>query len=168
MISRPLLLSLFTAAATLGAPPLAASASTGGPYPAYPNSRLSISIPRTARASTPVTVTATGTNSYVSPDSPTTSLNYTLEVFVQLRSTLPSCAATYREALNDQINFPKAMAHIASSVRLPKNGRFTYRFRYQAGSARSVVYCAYTQAFSDDAAHAQLRATLAKPPARRR
>lgn len=157
--------TLLAAAALLvywGAPP---AKSTGGPSAQYPQSRLSVSLPVTARAGSIVTVTFSGRNAAFTEGAPVT---YTLEAFVQKRSVLPRCPASYSEELNNLINLGgSAIARFATNLNEGVSGPFRFRVKYRAGTIRRIVICAYSRLITDDAAYAQLRRTL-RPRLRRR
>src|SRR3954454_11076149 len=134
----------------------AASGATSAPQ--YPGSKLSIAISRSARASSVVTVTFTGTNAQFTEGAPITS---SLTAFVQSRSALPSCPASYDEEFN---NFANLGGHsiIMIATNLNEGGQrpFRYRVKYGAGPARRIVVCAFSRVITDAAAYAQLRKTL--------
>src|SRR3954454_4486071 len=134
----------------------AATAATSAPQ--YPGSKLSISVPRTARASSIVTVTFTGTNALFTEGAPIT---YSLTAFVQSRSALPTCPASYSEELNNFANLGgRSIIMIATNLNEGTQGPFSYMVKYRSGPTRRIVVCAYSRLITDDAAHAQLRRTL--------
>src|SRR5689334_3759749 len=86
------------AAAALLVPPGARPAtSTGRSAPGYRHSKLKITLPRTARAGSILTVTFSGSNRRFTQGAPIT---YSLAAFVQKRSTLPKCPRSYDEEFN--------------------------------------------------------------------
>jgi len=132
--------------------------STGGPSPQYPESRLSISLPKKARAGSIVTVTFAGRNATFTEGAPIT---YQLEAFVQKRSVLPTCPASYDAEFNNYINLSgTAIARIAIGLNEGVSGPFHFKVKYRAGNVRRIVICAYSRLITDDAAYAQLRRTL--------
>jgi hypothetical protein len=132
--------------------------STGGPSAQYPQSRLSISMPTRARAGSIVTVTMSGTNAPFTEGAP---IAYSLDVFVQKQSVLPSCPASYSEELNNLANLAGiAIVRIAINLNEGVSGPFRIPVKYQTGTIRRIVICAYSRLITDDAAYAQLRHTL--------
>ena len=153
--------TIAAALAALAWPASAAAASS----PQYPGSKLSISVPRTARASSVVTVTFSGTNAQFTEGAPIT---YGLTAFVQARSALPSCPASYNEELNNFANLGgRSIIQIAINLNEGVQGPFSYKVKYRAGPVRKIVICAYSRLITDDAAYAQKRVTL-RPPRKRR
>ena len=124
----------------------------------YPGSHVSISISRTARANSIVTVTFRGTNAVFTQGAPIT---YALDAFVQARSALPSCPASYGEELNNYANLGgRSIIKIATGLNEGVSGPFRIPVKYRSGPTRRIVVCAYSRLITDDAAHAQLRKTL--------
>lgn len=116
-------------------------------------------VAKSQRASSIATVSVSGSNAPF--DSP---LGYSVDVFVQLRSDLPTCPRAFGDELNNVINLgSSSIQQIARSYDVGEQGLFRFRFTHRAGSSRRVVYCAYTRLITDDAAYAQLRHTSAKP-----
>jgi hypothetical protein len=129
----------------------------------YPDSHVSISMSRSARASSVVTVTFSGTNAVFTQGAPIT---YALDAFVQARSALPSCPASYGEELNNYANLGgRSIIKIATNLNEGVSGPFRFNVKYRSGPTRRIVVCAYSRLITDDAAHAQLRKTL-RPPRR--
>jgi hypothetical protein len=124
----------------------------------YPASQLSVSVSRNARANSVVTVTFSGTNAVFTQGAPVT---YTLDAFVQARSALPSCPASYGEELNNYANLAgRSIIRIATNLNEGVSGPFRFNVKYRSGTTRRIVICAYSRLITDDAAHAQLRKTL--------
>src|SRR4051812_16407287 len=134
------------------------AASGGTSAPQYPASKLSISISKAARASSVVNVTFTGTNALFTEGAPIT---YSLAAFVQSRSALPSCPASYDEEFNNYVNLGgRSIIMIATNLNEGVQGPFRYKVKYRSGPTRRIVVCAYSRLITDDAAYAQLRKTL--------
>src|SRR3954466_5774172 len=156
--ARTAVATLFVAAVFLVHPSAPPAQSTGGPSAQYPQSRLSISLPATARAGSIVTVTLAGTNAAFTEGAPIT---YSLEVFVQKRSVFPSCPASYGEEVNNLANLNgTAVVRIANGLNEGVSGPFRIPLKYRTGSIRRIVICAYSRLITDDAAYAELRRTL--------
>lgn len=155
-------------AAALSAPALAAR-STYQAAPAYPNTRLAIAVKGKPRAGAITTVVVSGWNERREISQGSGSfLDYSLELFVQDRRVLPSCPAAYGRELDNVINLGNRISQIARGVNLGEGGRFRVPVKYQSGSTRKVVFCAYTRVIIDDAAVSALRYEFAPPRARAR
>src|SRR3954452_21665936 len=151
----PGLVAALVLISALASPSAIAAESTGGPSPQYPGSRLSISISKAARASSVVTVTFKGTNAQFTEGAP---ISYALTAFVQARSALPKCPASYDEELNNFANLGgRSIIRIATNLNEGVQGPFSYKAKSRAGPARRIVVCAYSRLITDDAAYAQLR-----------
>src|SRR5690348_14798134 len=101
---------VLVAAGTL-AWPAALMADAGTQYPA---SQLKISMSRSARANSIVTVTFSGTNAVFTQGAPIT---YALDAFVQARSALPACPASYNAELNNYANLAgRSIIKIATNL----------------------------------------------------
>src|SRR4051812_9163463 len=127
----------------LASPSAIAAESTGGPAPQYPGPRLSISISKAARASSVVTVTFEGTNAQFTEGAP---ISYALTAFVQARSALPKCPASYDEELNNFANLGgRSIIRIATNLNEGVQGPFSYKVKYPPGPAPRLVVCAYSR-----------------------
>lgn len=167
MRPRPTAVILAAAVVPVAGAGIAAAASTGASAPDYPGSKLAISVSKTQRAGSLVSVTLSGTNALFDPSRPDTSTPYTVNVFVQTRAVLASCPRSYEDQLNNVINLgSRNVYEIGNGYNLGRSGAFRFKVKYRSGAARRVVYCAYTRLITDDAAYAQLRQTLAKPRSR--
>src|SRR4051812_30621982 len=113
----------------------AGAAATSAPQ--YPGSKLSISISKRARANSVVTVTFRGTNALFTEGAPIT---YTLTAFVQARSALPTCPASYSEELNNYANLAgRSIIQIATNLNEGTQGPFKYNVKYRSGPTRKIV-----------------------------
>ena len=124
----------------------------------YPASQLKISVSPKARANSIVTVVFSGTNAVFTQGAPIT---YQLDAFVQARSALPTCPASYNAEFNNFANLAgRSIIHIATGLNEGVSGPFRFSVKYRSGTTRRIVICAYSRLITDDAAHAQLRRTL--------
>ena len=124
----------------------------------YPASHLKISVSPRARANSIVTVTFSGTNAVFTQGAPIT---YQLDAFVQARSALPTCPASYDAEFNNYANLAgRSIVKIATNLNEGVSGPFRFSVKYRSGTTRRIVICAYSRLITDDAAHAQLRRTL--------
>jgi hypothetical protein len=143
------------------APPAGAQGSASVVAPSFPASRLSISVPRTARAGGIVTVTFRGTNALFNPGQPLASPAYTVDAFVADRRAVPQCPRTYSAMLDSVIALDSgSIFQFVRARTVGKEGAFRFSQRYRAGTARRVVFCAYTRLVTDDVAVSALRRTL--------
>jgi len=155
-------------AAALLAPPAHAYTSTSKAQPGYETSKLAMVVKGKPRQNAIVTLEVTGFNQLfpvpLDPDFPDrTPLDFTLDVYVQPRSIYSTCAADI-DAQNDRvINFPTKVKNIAGNVNEGPSGAFRHTIKYRAGSARKIMFCAYTRySATDDIIRSSLKHDLRK------
>ena len=151
-----LVVAASTALATaLLAAPADAYKSTSRAQPGYETSKLAMTVKGTPRQGAIVTLEVTGFNALfpvpVDPDFPDrTPLDFTLDVYVQPRSIYSTCGADI-DAQNDRvINFPTKVKQIAGNLNEGPSGTFRHTIKYRSGSARKIMFCAYTRYSSTD------------------
>ena len=159
-------------ASALLAPSAQAYKSTSRAQPGYETSKLAMTVKGKPRQNAIVTLEVTGFNELfpvpVDPDFPDrTPLDFTLDVYVQPRSIYSTCAADI-DAQNDRvINFPTKVKNIAGNVNEGPSGTFRHTIKYRAGSARKIMFCAYTRySATDDIIMSSLKHDLLKKRAR--
>lgn len=151
-------------AAALPGSALAAARSESRAAPAYPNTRLAIRVKGRPRAGQITTVVVTGSNERMEISEGSGSfLDYKLELFVQDRRVLRRCPISYNGQLNNVINLSDRISQIGRNIDLGTGGAFRAPIKYQSGTTRPVLFCAYTRVITDDAAVAGLRYTFAAP-----
>ena len=155
-------------ASALLAPSAQAYKSTSRAQPGYETSKLAMTVKGTPRQNAIVTLEVTGFNELfpvpVDPDFPDRMpLDFTLDVYVQPRSIYSTCASDI-DAQNDRvINFPTKVKNIAGNVNEGPSGAFRHTIRYRAGSARKIMFCAYTRySATDDIIMSSLKHDLRK------
>jgi hypothetical protein len=164
------LASVAALSATAVALPLAAPAVTGAARsayraaPAYPNTRLAIKVKGRPRAGRIATVVVTGAVERRDPP-----ISYGLELFVQDPRVIKKCPAAYGGQLNNVINLTRHISQIGRNLNAGDGGRFRIPVKYETGTTRRVLFCAYLRFVTDDAAVSALFHTYGRPaPARRR
>lgn len=161
-----LVVALAAATAALALPAATTAArSEQHAAPAYPNTRLAIAVQGRPRAGKVATVVVSGWNEAREP--PT---DYSIDLFVQDPRVIKRCPRSYSAELNNVINLGDHVARIGRGLNAGDGGRFRIPIKYQTGSTRRVLFCAYTRFVIDDAAVAALRHTFvraARRPARR-
>lgn len=162
------------AALLVQAAPAQSYTSSSVAQPGYPGSTLVMKVSGKPRSGGLVTLRVTGSNDLFpippDPDFPDrTPLDYTLDVYVQDRAVFSTCAPDL-DAQNDRIiNLPDKVKHIASILNIGPSGPFAKSVTYRAGTARRIMFCAYTRySAADDIARASLKHDLVKRKIRRR
>jgi hypothetical protein len=172
--SRPALAALAgtVLATALAATPAQAYKSSSTPQPGYETSKLAMTVKGKPRQGAIVTLEVTGFNQLfpvpIDPDFPDrTPLDFTLDVYVQPRSLYSTCG-TDIDAQNDRvINFPTKVKAIAGNLNEGPSGSFRHTIKYRAGSARKIMFCAYTRySATDDIIRSSLKHDLRKKLAR--
>lgn len=139
--------------------------STSVTQPEYPESRSAMKVVGKPRAGGIVTLRVTGSNAL--PPNPgdweySTTTPYKLSVYVHDRSVFSSCPTDAIEENNLIIGLPDKVKWIEGAVEVGDQGPFTHTIKYRSGSARKIMFCAYTTYGSDDAAMSALKHDLKK------
>jgi hypothetical protein len=152
----------FPSAAALPAAAIAAARSQQQAAPDYPNTRLAIAVKGRPRAGAIATVVVSG--SVEARDPP---VAYEVDLFVQDPRVIKRCPASYDAQLDNVINLSDHVARIGRGRNAGSGGAFRIPVKYQTGSTRRVLFCAYARFIVDDAAVAGLRHTFARAAPRR-
>jgi hypothetical protein len=137
--------------------------STFQAQPDYPESSLAIKVLGKPRAGGIVTLQVTGSNKQPVTDwEYSTTTPYKLDVYVHDRSVFSTCPTNQIEENNRIVGLPDKVKWIAGAVEVGDEGPFTKTFKYRSGSARKLMFCAYTSYGSDDAAMSALKHDLPK------
>jgi hypothetical protein len=160
--------AVVAACALLLAPGVASAQSESQSAPNYPNSKLKLSVPKSSRAGSVVTVTASGSNALFDPNNALASPSFTVDVFAQDPKVLPTCPVSYSEQLDNVINLgTDAIYQIIRAGNAGQQGNFKISRKYRAGATRRVLYCGYSRLITDDAAVAGYKVTLKKAKSKR-
>ncbi|NHC46818.1 hypothetical protein [Motilibacter aurantiacus] len=159
----PVLLAIAPAASAAPVEPAAAKKPRSAyvAAPAYPDTRLAITVKGTPTVNSVATVVVSGSVTQADPDLP---IDYTLSLFVQDPAVVGPCPRSYADELQNVINLGGDIAHIARGLDVGADGRFAKTVRYRTGSLRRIQLCAYVRYITDDAAVSSLRWTLAPRP----
>lgn len=153
-----------TVLACAGAGPAPAARSESRAAPSYPNTRLAIRVKGRPRAGSIATVVVSGSNERLEISEGSGSfLSYHVDLFVQNPRVLRRCPVSYDAALDNVINLSDHISRIGRYMNAGEGGRFRIPVKYQTGDLRRVLFCAYTQVITDDAAVAALRHTFKAP-----
>ena len=156
------------------ATPAEAFKSTYRAQPGYPASTLAMKVRGKPRQRGLVRLNVTGSNRPFpigfDPDFPGRQpLNYTLDVYIQERSAYSNCAPSKTEQNDRIINLPDKVKQVGSLIDIGQQGAFRRTIVFRAGSARKIMFCAYTRYSAvDDIVMGSLKHNLAKKKRRRR
>jgi hypothetical protein len=126
--------------------------------PNFPDSTLKIKVQGKPKAGSRVKVKVSGYNAGgpISPGSDTT-YSFGVSLYVTVPSVLRSCPASYDEMRSVFINNSDVSGSLVTDLYVGEGGRFSKTIPYRSGTAKKVLYCAYTRWIIDDVAAAGYR-----------